>query len=64
MTVVAVSHADPIKLVLAAMAGAPIDMFQRLTVSPGSVSAIALGGNRPVVLCMNTTGSLVELAPS
>jgi len=62
--IVCVSHADPIKLLLAAIVGAPLDMFQRITISPGSVSAIALGPGRPSVLCMNTTGSLEELVAS
>ena len=39
-TVVAVSHADLIKAVVAAAAGVPLDLFQRLVVSPCSVSAL------------------------
>ncbi len=45
-TVVAVSHADPIKAAVAAAAGTPLDLFQRLIVSPCSVSALAYGGGR------------------
>jgi probable phosphoglycerate mutase len=63
-TVVAVSHADPIKAVLAAAAGAPIDLFQRLVVSPASVSAVLYTATGPYVLCVNSTGSLAELALS
>ena len=33
-TVVAVSHADPIKAAVASAAGTPLDLFQRLTVAP------------------------------
>ena len=62
--IVCVSHADPIKMFLAAVAGVPLDMFQRLTVSPASISAVVLTDARPVVLCMNATGSLAELVPS
>ena len=40
-TVVAVSHADPIKAVLADALGMHLDMFQRVMVSPASVSVIS-----------------------
>src|SRR5690606_37518114 len=42
-TVVAVSHADPIKSALAQAAGTPLDLFQRLVVSPCSISAVLYG---------------------
>ena len=61
-TVVAVSHADPIKAVVAQAAGTPLDLFQRLTVAPCSVSAIAYTGGGPVVLTVNSTASLEALA--
>jgi probable phosphoglycerate mutase len=63
-TIVAVSHADPIKAAVAAAAGVPLDLFQRLVVSPCSVSAIAFTEGGPWVLCLNSTGSLEELVPS
>ena len=63
-TIVAVSHADPIKAVVAAAAGVPLDLMQRLVVSPCSISAILITAGGPVVLCVNSTGSLEELAPS
>ncbi len=63
-TVVAVSHADPIKAVVAAAAGVPLDLFQRLVVSPCSVSALAYDASGPHVLCVNSTASLAELALS
>jgi probable phosphoglycerate mutase len=63
-TVVAVSHADTIKAVLAAAAGAPLDLMQRLVVSPCSVSAVIFTGGGPTVLCVNSTGTLEELVPS
>jgi probable phosphoglycerate mutase len=61
-TVVAVSHADPIKAAVAQAAGTPLDLFQRLTVAPCSVSAIAHTGSGPVVLTVNSTASLGALA--
>ena len=54
-TIVAVSHADPIRAVLAVAAGVPVDLFQRLTVAPCSVSAVAYGPAGPRVLCMNVS---------
>jgi broad specificity phosphatase PhoE len=61
---VAVSHADPIKAAVAATAGVPLDLFQRLVVSPTSVTALLRGENSNHVLCVNNTSSLAELALS
>jgi probable phosphoglycerate mutase len=63
-TVVAVSHADPIKAIVAAAAGIPLDLMQRVVVSPCSVSAILFTAGGPLVLCVNSTGALDELVPS
>jgi probable phosphomutase (TIGR03848 family) len=63
--VVAVSHADPIKAAVAAALGTHLDLFQRIVVSPCSVTAVAYGAGGPTVLTVNhTSGSLSELAPS
>jgi probable phosphoglycerate mutase len=63
-TIVAVSHADVIKAAVAAAAGVPLDLFQRLVVSPCSVSALAFSQGGPFVLSLNSTASLEELVPS
>src|SRR5439155_11998872 len=63
-TIVAVSHADPIKATVADAIGTPLDLFQRIVVSPCSVTAIAYGDLGPVVLAVNSTGALTELKPS
>ncbi|HUD17302.1 MAG TPA: histidine phosphatase family protein [Acidimicrobiales bacterium] len=63
-TIVAVSHADPIKAVVAAAAGTPLDLFHRVVVSPCSVSAIVYGVDGPHILCVNSTASLSDLALS
>jgi len=63
-TVVAVSHADPIKAVVATAAGIPLDLFQRVVISPCSVSAIMFSPSGPLLLCVNSTSSLSELVPS
>ena len=63
-TIVAVSHADPIKAAVAQAAGTPLDLFQRTAISTCSVSAIVVGAGSPFVLCVNSLGDLAELAPS
>jgi probable phosphomutase (TIGR03848 family) len=63
--VVAVSHADPIKAAVAAALGTHLDLFQRIVISPCSVTAVAYGASGPTVLTVNhTSGSLSELTPS
>lgn len=64
-TVVAVSHADPIKAALASAVGTHLDLFQRIVVSPCSISAVLYGSGGPVVLATNSTGrDLRTLQPS
>jgi probable phosphoglycerate mutase len=64
-TIVAVSHADPIKAALADALGTHLDLFQRLVVSPCSVSAVMYGETGPIVLATNSTGDdLRTLVPS
>ncbi len=55
-TIVAVSHADPIKAALADALGTHLDLFQRIVVSPCSVSVIWYAAGGPVVLTSNSTG--------
>jgi probable phosphoglycerate mutase len=55
-TVVAVSHADPIKAAVAHALGTHLDLFQRIVISPCSVSAIWFGAGGPAVLATNSTG--------
>ena len=61
-TVVAVSHADPIKAAVNMAAGTHLDLFQRLFISPCSVSALAYSPAGPAVLTVNSTASLDDLA--
>jgi probable phosphoglycerate mutase len=64
-TIVAVSHADVIKAVVAAATGTHLDLFQRIVVSPCSITAILYSPDGPVVLTVNSTGDdLTTLAPS
>ena len=55
---------DPIKAIVAAAAGMPLDLLQRLVISPCSISALLFTAGGPVVLCVNSTGTLNELALS
>jgi probable phosphomutase (TIGR03848 family) len=55
-TIVAVSHADPIKAALAQALGTHLDLFQRIVVSPCSISAVLYGSTGPAVLAANSTG--------
>jgi probable phosphoglycerate mutase len=64
-TIVAVSHADPIKAVIASAMGTHLDLFQRIVVGPCSISAIMYATSGPVVLGVNSMGDdLKELVPS
>lgn len=56
-TIVAVSHADPIKAAAAAALGTPLDLFQRILVSPCSITAIRYAQTGPMVLAVNSTGA-------
>ena len=63
--VVAVSHADPIKAAVAHALGTHLDLFQRIVVSPCSVTAILQTPDGPIVLAVNSTGDdLRTLVPS
>jgi probable phosphoglycerate mutase len=54
--IVCFSHADPIKAAVAHALGTHLDHFQRIVISPGSVSVISYEeGQAPVVLMVNAT---------
>ena len=63
-TVVAVSHADTIKAAVVHALGAHLDHFQRVTISPCSVTAVAYGELGPMVLNVNWVPSLLSAKPS
>jgi probable phosphomutase (TIGR03848 family) len=62
--VVAVSHADPIKAAVADALGTHLDLFQRINVSPCSVTAVHYGPTGPAVLAVNSVEPLSSLVPS
>jgi probable phosphoglycerate mutase len=53
-TIVAVSHADPIRVLLAHVLGVPLDLFQRIMITPASISAVAFRPDGATVLTMNS----------
>ena len=54
--VVCFSHADPIKAAVAHALGTHLDLFQRVVISTGSVSAVSYTeGKAPAVLTVNST---------
>jgi probable phosphoglycerate mutase len=61
--VVAVSHADPIRVAVAHHLGTHLDLFQRIVVSPCSLTAVALGDDGPTVLTVNSTDDARALIP-
>lgn len=56
-----VSHGDVIKAAVAYCLGAPLDLFQRMEISPASVSVVAFGDLGPWVMCTNSVARLPEL---
>jgi probable phosphoglycerate mutase len=61
--VAVVSHADPIKAAIAHYTGVHLDLFQRIVVSPASVTVFELGPHGAAMLKCNDTGTLDELVP-
>ncbi|MGH3849760.1 MAG: MSMEG_4193 family putative phosphomutase [Pseudonocardiaceae bacterium] len=70
--IVVVSHADVIKAAVMAALGTHLDLFERVAISPCSVSAIAYGPGptakagapAPMVLSVNCLSDLASLVPS
>jgi probable phosphoglycerate mutase len=59
--VVVVSHADPIKAAIAHYTGVHLDLFQRIVVSPASVTVFELYAHGAAMVKCNDTGNLDEL---
>jgi probable phosphomutase (TIGR03848 family) len=62
-TVVVVSHADPIKSAIAHFTGMHLDQFQRLHVSPASVTVFDFHAYGVMLVKCNDTGGLDDLLP-
>jgi probable phosphomutase (TIGR03848 family) len=62
--IVVVSHADVIKLALAHYLGVHVDLFQRVAISPASVTSLGLSGEgQVVVLRVNDDGPMQAPKP-
>ncbi|WP_042417424.1 histidine phosphatase family protein [Streptacidiphilus anmyonensis] len=59
----ACSHGDVIKAIVADALGLHLDLFQRISVEPASVTAIRYTPSRPYLLRLGDTGELGGLAP-
>jgi probable phosphomutase (TIGR03848 family) len=62
-TVVVVSHADPIKSAIAHYSGMHLDLFQRVHVSPSSVTVFDFHAFGVMMVKCNDTGGLDDLLP-
>jgi probable phosphomutase (TIGR03848 family) len=51
--IVCVSHSDPIKLAVSYFIGQPLDLFQRLSVMPASITALYFGEEGSFLLTLN-----------
>ena len=59
--VVVVSHADIIKMIIAHFLGMHLDNFQRIVVSPASISSLVLGYGRPYVGVVNDVAHISQM---
>jgi len=60
-TITIFSHADLIKMVVAHYLGMHLDVFQRIVISPASITGIMLGHSRPFVTTVNDTAHVQQL---
>lgn len=58
--VICVSHSDPIKLAVSYFIGQPLDLFQRLSVSPASITALFLSSGSSQLVTLNYEVSYIS----
>lgn len=56
--IAAVSHADPLRALLAHYLGAPLDLLSRFEIGLASITVVRFFDNLPLVLSMNYTGEV------
>jgi probable phosphomutase (TIGR03848 family) len=61
--VVAASHADLIRLIVAGYIGLGLDLYNRISVDASSVTALQLNSDVPRLLRLSDTASLTDLLP-
>lgn len=59
--VVVASHADVIRLITAAYLGLGLDLYQRMSIAPASVTALLLGDRIPRLIKLGDSGTLDDL---
>ncbi|GAA5529371.1 MSMEG_4193 family putative phosphomutase [Herpetosiphon gulosus] len=52
------AHADVVKAMIAHYLGVHLDLFQRIIISPASVTIVSVNDSGPHVLCVNHTGEM------
>ena len=52
------SHGDVVRSAVAHFSGIPLDLLQRVEISPASISTVALGERGPTILTVNRTVEL------
>jgi probable phosphoglycerate mutase len=57
-TVIVVSHADPLRSLIAHYLEIPLDLILRFDVGPASISILRFTGDSPSLLCLNRTQEL------
>ncbi len=63
-TIALVSHADPIKTIIAHYAGIKLDSWDRISVDTGSVSLLKVEERRSCLHCLNHRGKLLPENPA
>ena len=61
--VICVSHADPLKLLVAHYLGLPFDNFQRLSIDPASITILYLDKSANQLLALNVVPSFFLVGP-
>ena len=61
--VICVSHADPLKLLVAHYLGLPFDNFQRLSIDPASITILHLDESASQLLALNVVPSFFLVGP-
>jgi probable phosphoglycerate mutase len=56
-----VSHAEPIKCLIAHYAGIPLDLVGRVEIDTASVSVLKLNGFCANIICVNHTGDIIKV---
>ena len=56
-----VSHADLIKMLVAHYMGTHLDNFQRIVISPASITTLMLGYGRPYVMTVNDVAHVLQM---